>query len=393
MPQTTNHGYNVPNKGDQNWHEPLNENFRQYDSDIEIRDEDANKGNYEPKQGAKFLATDTETVYVGDGSGWTELPSTGREPEVDALTCNNRIEADGINCVGAAVEDFVATTTLNKFGDNLGVGEPNPVTPLDVRSKNNYDLDNSDGDFSIGFEDNRLAMGVATGGNRAGNAAIRAKGGDSLKLGAGGSSGLTVKENLIRTPYLKFKTGGAIRWGEGSNVIRYDDSSGQYTFRNDRTGLLYLVDPNTTLFTDLDITGDLYVDGNKNFVQSVDTDDGEKEVVYTSTEAPTARTEATGVAELEDGRAEIDLPEHFGWVTDDEEPIHVQTTPHSADSGGLAAVERSTERLVVEDLDGDGDYEFAYTVKGTREGHADKQVVREPSTDPAEGPSPTPADD
>ena len=68
MPQTPNHGYNVPNKGDPNWHEPLNENFEQYDSDIEIRDEDANKGNYEPKQGAKFLATDTETVYVGDGT-------------------------------------------------------------------------------------------------------------------------------------------------------------------------------------------------------------------------------------------------------------------------------------------------------------------------------------
>ena len=393
MPQTPNHGYNVPNKGDQDWHEPLNENFEQYDSDIEVRDEDANKGNYEPKQGAKFLATDTETVYVGDGSNWTELSSTGRDPEVDELTCNNTIFADAINCEGAAVNDFVKTPTLNKFGDNLGVGAENPATPLDVRGRNNWDLANSDGDFRIGNDDYRLSMGVSLGGAGAGNAAIRAKGGDSLKLGAGGSSGLTVKENLIRTPYLKFKTGGAIRWGEGSNVIRYDDSSGQYTFRNDRTGLLYLVDPNTTLFTDLDITGDLYVDGNKNFVQSVDTDDGEKEVVYTSTEAPTARTEATGVAELEDGRAEIDLPEHFGWVTDDEEPIHVQTTPHSADSGGLAAVERSTERLVVEDLEGDGDYEFAYTVKGTREGRADKQVVREPSTDPAEGPSPTPADD
>jgi hypothetical protein len=182
-------------------------------------------------------------------------------------------------------------------------------------------------------------------------------------------------------------------WGEGSNVIRYDDSSGQFTFRSDDGGLLYLADTGTNLFTDLDVTGDLYASGDKNFVQSVDTDDGEKEVVYTSTEAPTPRTEASGVAELEDGRAAVELPDHFGWVTDDTEPIIVETTPYSADTGGLAVVERSTERLVVEDLDGDGDYEFAYTVKGTREGHADKQVVREPSTDPAEGPSPTPADD
>ena len=393
MPQTPNHGYNVPNKGDQNWHDPLNENFEQYDSDIEVRDEDANKGNYEPKQGAKFLATDTETVYVGDGSSWTELPSTGREPEVDALTCNNRIEADGINCEGAAVKDFVETTTLNKFGDNLGVGAPDPATPLDVRGRNNWDLANSDGDFRIGNDDYRLAMGVSLGGAGAGNAAIRAKGGGELKLGAGGSNTLTVQKYRIITPFLRIESGGGITWGEGSNVIKYDDSTGQYTFRSDDAGLLYLQDAGTTLFTDLTVEGDLDVNGDKNFAQTVDTDDGEKEVVYTATEAPTARTEATGVAELEDGRAEIDVPEHFGWVTDDEEPIHVQTTPHSADSGGLAAVERSTERLVVEDLDGDGDYEFAYTVKGTREGHADKQVVREPSTDPAEGPSPTPADD
>ena len=37
MPQTPNHGYNVPNEGAQDWHVPLNDNFEQYDTDIEIR--------------------------------------------------------------------------------------------------------------------------------------------------------------------------------------------------------------------------------------------------------------------------------------------------------------------------------------------------------------------
>lgn len=140
------------------------------------------------------------------------------------------------------------------------------------------------------------------------------------------------------------------------------------------------------------VNGDIEAD-NKNFVQSVDTDDGEKEVVYASTEAPTPRAEASGVTELEDGRAEIELPDHFGWVTDDGEPLHVQTTPYSADSGGLAVVERSTDRLVVEDLDGEGDYEFSYTVKGAREGYTDEKVVREPTTNASGDASPTPADD
>jgi hypothetical protein len=60
----------VPEEGASDWHEPLNENFRQYDTDIEIRDEEANRSNYEPVQGAKFLATDTGVVYTGDGDNW-----------------------------------------------------------------------------------------------------------------------------------------------------------------------------------------------------------------------------------------------------------------------------------------------------------------------------------
>jgi hypothetical protein len=85
MSPTQNHQYNVPAKGEENWHVPLNENFEQYDTDIEIRDRDERKVVYEPKDGAKFLATDTERVYVGDGSSWTALRSTGRRPTFDAL--------------------------------------------------------------------------------------------------------------------------------------------------------------------------------------------------------------------------------------------------------------------------------------------------------------------
>jgi hypothetical protein len=141
---------------------------------------------------------------------------------------------------------------------------------------------------------------------------------------------------------------------------------------------------------DVDVSNDLNVSGNKNFVQSVDTDNGEKEVVYTSSEADESLTETVGVAQLEDGRVEIELPDHFGWVTSEDEPLHVQTTPYATETSGLAVVERSIDRIVVEDIDGEGDYEFSYTVKGTRAGHEDKQVVREPT---ATGPSAAPADD
>ncbi|QSG11332.1 Uncharacterized protein HSBGL_0902 [Halapricum desulfuricans] len=72
---TDNHGYNTPPQGELDWHVPLNENFNAIDTDIEIRDENENRSNYEPKQGAKYLATDTGDVYLGDGTDWQSLGS------------------------------------------------------------------------------------------------------------------------------------------------------------------------------------------------------------------------------------------------------------------------------------------------------------------------------
>jgi type VI secretion system Hcp family effector len=76
MTETPNHGYNTPEKGTQNWHEPLNENFEQHDTDIEIRDQVGALNEYEPKNNAKFLATDTGNVFIGDGEQWNLLDTT-----------------------------------------------------------------------------------------------------------------------------------------------------------------------------------------------------------------------------------------------------------------------------------------------------------------------------
>jgi hypothetical protein len=133
---------------------------------------------------------------------------------------------------------------------------------------------------------------------------------------------------------------------------------------------------------DVLVWGDLDVSGTKNFVETVETADGPMEVAYAAVEAGRVMTEATDVARLEDGRAEIDLPAHFGMVTSTEASLSVETTPYSIDSAGLAVTERSVERIVVEDLNGAGDYEFSYTVKGTRKGHEDREVVREPRVAP-----------
>lgn len=62
--------YNTPEQGTLDWHIPLNENFEKLDRDVEIRDVEANRGQYTPSIGAKFLATDSGATYTGDGSSW-----------------------------------------------------------------------------------------------------------------------------------------------------------------------------------------------------------------------------------------------------------------------------------------------------------------------------------
>lgn len=70
MTNTPNHGYNTPGEGSTDWHIPLNKNFDKLDSDVEIRDSEVNKGDYEPKEGAKYEATDSGAIYYGNGSAW-----------------------------------------------------------------------------------------------------------------------------------------------------------------------------------------------------------------------------------------------------------------------------------------------------------------------------------
>lgn len=74
---TTNHDLNTPAAGTENWDEPINRNFEEIDTAVEIRDSDDKRSNYEPKRGAKFVATDTKKVYLGDGSQWNFFTTLG----------------------------------------------------------------------------------------------------------------------------------------------------------------------------------------------------------------------------------------------------------------------------------------------------------------------------
>jgi hypothetical protein len=130
----------------------------------------------------------------------------------------------------------------------------------------------------------------------------------------------------------------------------------------------------------VEVLGNIEVSGIKNFVQTVPSDAGPKQVKYTSVEAGEPQTEHSDVVEMEDGVAIIKLPDHFGMVTSNDERLAVQVTPYCDEPVRPQVTDRSTDRIVVKDFgDGPDKYSFAYTIKGVRQGFEDQQVVSDSS--------------
>jgi hypothetical protein len=122
----------------------------------------------------------------------------------------------------------------------------------------------------------------------------------------------------------------------------------------------------------------------KNFRLS-NPDDPATDIYYACPEGPEAAAYVRGTARLVDGSAVVELPRHFAAVAS-EQGMTVQLTPHSAESMGLAAVERSTNRIVVRELaQGKGNYDFDFYVMAVRKGFEDYEVVRPKSNSAPDG--------
>lgn len=123
------------------------------------------------------------------------------------------------------------------------------------------------------------------------------------------------------------------------------------------------------------IAGDALYAVVKNFVEPHPTDPN-RVIVYSVAEGPEATTFLRGRARLVAGRARIDLPEHFSWVTGADH-LTVQLTPMGL-CAGLAAVGLSTHHLEVQELlGGASDAEFSYLIQGRRLRFPDWPVERD----------------
>ena len=103
----------------------------------------------------------------------------------------------------------------------------------------------------------------------------------------------------------------------------------------------------------------------------------DKRIVYACIEGPEAAAYARGTAQLQNGRATIELPEHFRLVAA-EEGMTVILTPISIQSKGLAIVRKSLDGIEVGEMfEGKGNYEFDWEVKSIRKGYENYEVIRD----------------
>lgn len=137
--------YNTPSPGATDWHQPLNNNFEQLNIDVEIRDTEESLNDYTPKDGAMFRATDTGTVYLGNGSDWSRAALS-----VDSVRSNS------LNSIYQITEghdegDVRAVLDEAGYGDAIVI---NPAaTPIDV-TNGSIDIPSGVGVFGYEKESN-----------------------------------------------------------------------------------------------------------------------------------------------------------------------------------------------------------------------------------------------
>ncbi|MFB6105947.1 MAG: hypothetical protein ABEJ70_03145 [Halobacteriaceae archaeon] len=244
---TQNHQYNTPSEGTLNWDVPLNANFAALDTDVELRDVAANRTNYTPKDGAKFLATDTGTVYIGDGSSWNALGSlSGGGSGTGTTTTSGDVQdalASGLvvgvakNLSAPQVVDPSSTATpvqdaLDAVGSNGGGEVRLPPTTVSEGDTVRPYADTS----IVGFGPNLSAISFGSGVDgiefaRGGISRVRLDGFALSGPGPSSNSGVAIHHTDGDTQDLY--VGRLLFWGWANSVYRVDKGVGPFQCRHD----------------------------------------------------------------------------------------------------------------------------------------------------------------
>ncbi|MBS1724416.1 MAG: hypothetical protein JSS66_15850 [Armatimonadetes bacterium] len=167
-------------------------------------------------------------------------------------------------------------------------------------------------------------------------------------------------------------------WGTSAYVGNVQNTRRGWIYVNGLDGL-----SKATMTVDSSNKGVLSAD-IKNFRVPNPRNDAE-DIVYACVEGPEAAAYIRGTGHLVNGRAIVQLPQHFQDVSL-AEGMTVQVTPGSFDSKGLAVMGKSLRGFEVGELNsGRGNYDFDWEVKCVRAGYRDYRVVRPWNENPSPG--------
>ena len=243
-------------------------------------------------------------------------------------------------------------------------------------------LNNNGGGF-ISVKDN-------SGNDRAWLSTSSSDAGVVQTYGPGGTENVRISNSGVVGP-----DGGAVWIYDNNNVLRASATANGYMAVHGTNGNRNVIlgsDPGTPNAGSMEVydangnvQAEVYVDGSglgvvaadiKNF-RMTHPNDISKEIWYASLEGPEAGAYTRGTAQLINGEVSIDLPSHFSQVATIN-GMTVQLTPLSADSEGLAVVEKTTSKITVKELrNGKGNYQFDFIVHAVRKGYDNYEVIRE----------------
>jgi hypothetical protein len=270
----------------------------------------------------------------------------------------------------------------------IGIGTSTPLTKLHIEDGVQLMTNSSLATrILIGFSDEDAGILRSYGANNSQNTYIGSWSGapdHGLFLAFDGSN------NQRAAMYSNTLSGGVgtifLRGASGSNNVRmgsqfdyYGGDGGPETLDN---GWISVLDEFSN-----DRAG-MYIDGCcgkswgvvyadvKNFRMN-DPEDSTKEIWYASLEGPEAGAYDRGTARLESGRVFVSYSPHYTKVINPN-TVTIQLTPLSADTYGLAVIEKTEKGFWVQELmGGTGDFSFDWKVEGVRAGYEDYEVIRE----------------
>lgn len=387
----------------------------------DVDDADAN-----PTNEAQTLSKSGNTVSLstvngtGGGSFTDAVNDADADPtnEIQTLTFSSASNALSISGTGGNSVDLsaldnpspwsVSGSDVYRSSGEVGIGTSNPEATLDVRGGANIRN-------RIRLKDNagqdRIALDVASSGYAQED--LRGEnGGLNVRLGAvsttsdgrnrGQMSVFNESGNtraVIRSHPTELGVGEIVTFGtnNSANVSLGVDASN--TAGRSR-GAIRIWDENGNIGVRLGVdvlgrgtitaygTGGLPNPGGiKNFRMPHPTR-ADKDIVYACIEGPEAAAYERGTVQLVNGEAEVTFSEHFEIVANPT-TMTILTSPWSADSKGLAVVERTATGFKIKELHGGtGNYNVDWEVKAVRKGWEDYQPIRDREQENAPNPTP-----